>query len=214
MLHQANILIHVTAGIIGMIFAIIAYATMKGGKNHRLYGRLFLASLAIVILTAVNGVINFVDRPFLSVVTLQAAYMGWTGWRAVKRKTAPQTAMDAAVIFLTIAFIVRFFLGLNDANIVWNPAVVIYILIYLLIILLFDLVRYLRPGLITNSRFWVYDHVFRLTGAFTALFSAGFGTVLGDWAPWSQILPAIASTVWLFFAMWFYPRQFLQRASA
>ncbi|MEL7160836.1 MAG: hypothetical protein AAFN92_08760 [Bacteroidota bacterium] len=207
MLHQLNIALHVLAGIIAVGFGIVAYATHKGGAGHRRNGRLFLACLSVVILTAVNGLVNFVDRPFLAVVTLQSAYFGWTGWRAVKRKSQALGRIDLAVALFAAAVIAWFFWGISSANIVWDQRVVWYLLLYVLVILTFDLVRYFWPGLIRSSRFWLYDHLFRMTSAFTALFSAGVGTVMGDWVPWSQIIPAVAGTLWLLFALWYFPRQ-------
>lgn len=207
MLHELNIILHVLAGIVAMGFGVAAYANYKGGANHRRSGRFFLGFMAIVILTAVNGVINFVDRPFLSVVTLQSAYLAWSGWRAVKRKDQPLNWGDLLLVIVAGVFVAQFFWRMQSANIVWNQGVVWYLLLYLVVILAFDLLRYLLPALITSPRFWIYDHLFRMTGAFTALVSAGVGTMMGDWAPWSQIVPASLGTLWLFFALWYFPRK-------
>ncbi|MEM6769025.1 MAG: hypothetical protein AAF597_00455 [Bacteroidota bacterium] len=207
MLHQLNIFIHVLAGIIAMGFGVAAYATLNKGNRHRRFGRLFLVGMGVVILTAVNGVLNFVDRPFLTVVTLQSAYLAWTGWRAVIRKSQPLSRGDLGLILIATAFVIRFFWLLQGANIIWNQGVVWYLLAYLVAILAFDLIRYLRPILINNPRFWLYDHLFRMTGAFTALVSAGVGTVMGNWGSWSQILPATLGTLWLIFALGYFPRR-------
>lgn len=207
MLHQLNIIIHVLAGIIAMGFGVAAYANYKGGAGHRRSGQYFLGFMAVVILTAVNGVLNFVDRPFLSVVTLQSAYLAWSGWRAVKRKAKPLNRGDLLLIIIASIFVVRFFWIMQSANIVWNQGVVWYLLLYLVAILSFDLLRYLKPKLVASPRFWIYDHLFRMTGAFTALVSAGVGTVMGDWGAWSQIVPASLGTLWLFFALVYFPKR-------
>lgn len=207
MLHQLNIILHVAAGIIAMGFGVAAYASYKGGANHRRNGHLFLAFMAIVILTAVNGVLNFVDRPFLAVVTLQAAYLAWSGWRSVKRKTEPLNRGDLLLVVMAGIFVAQFFWRMQTANIVWSQGVVWYLLLYLVVILAFDLLRYFQPALITAPRFWIFDHLFRMTGAFTALVSAGVGTVMGDWGAWSQIVPASLGTGWLLFALWYFPQR-------
>ena len=59
MWHQINIFIHILAGIIGMFIAIGAYSSAKGGTSHRRFGRIFLILMAILIVTAFNGVLFF-----------------------------------------------------------------------------------------------------------------------------------------------------------
>lgn len=207
LLHSLNILLHVSAGIIAMVMGIIAYSSVKGGKAHRQYGRLFLAFISVVVLTALTGVIVFVDRPFLTIVTLQSAYMAYTGFRVVKLKSLPFRWPDLLVMAITTVFLVLFFVRMQDATILWNRKVVLYLLFYLCLILVFDLLRVFIPRLITSPRFWLYDHIFRITSAFTALVSAGTGTVLGGFEPWNQIIPAILGTFWLVFCLLYFPKR-------
>ncbi len=190
-----------------MVMGIIAYTSVKGGKAHRQYGRLFLTFISIVVLTALTGVLVFVDRPFLTIVALQSAYMAYTGFRVVKLKSLPFRWPDLLVMAITTAFLVLFFVRMQDATILWNRNVVRYLLFYLCLVLVFDFLRVLLPRLITNSRFWLYDHIYRVTSAFTALVSAGTGTVLGGFEPWNQIIPAILGTFWLIFCLLYFPKK-------
>jgi hypothetical protein len=206
-LHQINISIHVLSGLIAIIMGIIAYASVKGGTTHRKYGRWFLGFIGTTIATAALGVLIFRDRPFLTVVTVQAAYMAYTGFRVLKLKERPFQWMDVLVLVGIILLVVNFFYKLQSANIVWNQRVIWYILSYLCLILAFDLLRVLWPSLIKYPKFWLYDHVFRMTGAFTALVSAGVGTVMCGWEPWSQIVPAILATWWVIFCLVWFPRR-------
>lgn len=206
-MHQINISIHVLSGLIAIIMAIVAYASVKGGTTHRKYGRWFLAFITLTIATAALGVLVFRDRPFLTVVTLQAAYMAYTGFRVLKLKSRPFQLVDVLVLAGAILLVGNFFLKLQSANIVWNQRVVWYILLYLCLILAFDLLRVFWPGLIKQPKFWLYDHIFRMTGAFTALVSAGIGTVMSGWEPWSQIVPAFLATWWLVFCLIWFPRR-------
>lgn len=207
MLHSLNIILHVSAGIIAMAMGIVAYASVKGGKTHRKFGRLFLAFISVVILTAFTGVLVFVDRPFLTIVTLQAAYMAYTGFRVTRLKEQPFQLPDLVVMLIVLAFLGLFFLKMREATILWNQNIVSYILFYLCLILGFDLLRWLYPHLITSKGFWLYDHIYRVTGAFTALISAGAGTVMGGFEPWNQIIPAVLGTLWLIFCLFYFPRQ-------
>ncbi|MEM1357192.1 MAG: hypothetical protein AAGF89_03295, partial [Bacteroidota bacterium] len=111
------------------------------------------------------------------------------------------------LVAVSVAVLLGLFLWrLQTATIYWNRGIVYYLLFYLCLVLGFDLLRYFIPNLITNRRFWVYDHIFKLTSAFTALVSAGLGTVLGAYAPWSQIIPAVIATFWLIFCLIYFPR--------
>lgn len=193
---------------IAIVMGIIAYATVKGGTNHRKFGRLFLGFISITIATAALGVLIFRDRPFLTVVTVQAAYMAFSGFRVLKRKDGHFEWIDIAGLLAVILLVVNFFFKLQSANVVWSQQIVWYILSYLCVILAFDLLRVLRPGLIKHPRFWLYDHIFRMTGAFTALVSAGLGTVMVGWGVWTQIGPAIVATWWIIFCLIWFPRRY------
>ncbi|MEM9525498.1 MAG: hypothetical protein AAGA31_02765 [Bacteroidota bacterium] len=206
MLHQANILLHVFAGLIGIIFGILAYTSVKGSDNHRKYGRNFLWLMAIVVGTALLGTVFFIDRPFLTIVAFQSGYFAFSGWRAVKLKEERFRLWDLLVAVSVAVLLGLFLWRLQTATIYWNRGIVYYLLFYLCLVLGFDLLRYFIPNLITNRRFWVYDHIFKLTSAFTALVSAGLGTVLGAYAPWSQIIPAVIATFWLIFCLIYFPR--------
>lgn len=187
---------------------IIAYASVKGGANHRKYGRWFLGFISVTILTAALGVLIFRDRPFLTVVTVQAAYMAFSGFRALKRKNGPFEWIDVLVLAGITLLVGNFFYKLQSANIVWGQEVVWYLLFYLCFILAFDWLRVFWPRLVKQPRFWLYDHIFRMTGAFTALISAGLGTVLVGWGPWTQIGPAIVATWWIIFCLVWFPRRY------
>lgn len=204
MLHSANIILHVSAGIIAIAMGVVAYASIKGGKTHRKFGRLFLAFISVVIITAFAGVLVFVDRPFLTIVTLQAAYLSYTGFRVTKLKGDPFQWPDLIILLVTATILGLFFLKMQEATIFWNQKVVVYIIFYLSFILGFDLLRWFLPRLITSQRFWLYDHIYRVTGAFSALISAGVGTIMAGFEPWNQIVPAVMSTLWLVFCLvWF-----------
>lgn len=197
MLHNLNISLHVLAGLTAIIIATGAYASTKGGQRHRLFGRIFLLLMGIVILTALNGVLFFRDRPFLTVVTLQSFYFSYSGYRVLKTKSNGFQFVDFIVMVIVFGISASFVINMKSANILWNAKIVYYILFYLFLIVGFDMIRFFIPKLIPNPKFWVYDHIFKMTGAFTALISAGAGTVLSEFKPLNQILPAIFSTLWL-----------------
>ena len=206
MLHTVNITIHVLAAIVAIFIASIAYATEKGGATHRRYGRIFLGLMGIVIITALNGVLFFRDRPFLTIVTLLSFYTSYSGYRVLKTKARGFQWVDFVVMLMVLALATSFVIRIKSANVVWPAAVVYYMLAYVFAIVGFDMLRYAWPTLIRHQRFWVYDHIFKMTASFTALISAGVGTVLTGVGPYAQIVPAILATGWLVFCLVYFAK--------
>lgn len=207
MLQSINISIHILFGIIAIFIGLAPYLTEKGGRYHRLSGRLFLGLMAIVIITALNGVIFFRDRPFLTIVTLLSFYTSYSGYRVLKTKEKGFTQPDFMVMLLVIGMALYFVAHFKTANILWHASVVYYLLGYVFVIVGFDLIRYFFPNLIRVKNFWLYDHIYKMTASFSALISAGAGTVLVAYEPYNQILPAIFSTIWLVFCLLYFPRR-------
>ncbi|MEO1450902.1 MAG: hypothetical protein AAFV07_15340, partial [Bacteroidota bacterium] len=62
----------------------------------------------------------------------------------------------------------------------------------LLIVVLWDWGRYFIPSTkYRQNRLWLYEHIYKMISAFTALLSAFFGTVLPSLQPHSQYLPSV-----------------------
>jgi len=160
-----------------------------------------------VVATALIGVLFFVNRPFLTVVSLQSAYFSWFGWRAVQLKGQPFNRWDGLALLFIIGMGIRFLFHINNEQVLWNANIVRYILIYLFLFVGFDLFRFLFPKLIRHPRLWLFDHIYKMTSAFGALVSAGMGTVLKHWEPYNQIVPAIATTAWLVFCLIYFTRR-------
>ncbi len=207
MLHSINIFIHVLFGIIAIFIAIIPYASEKGGIVHRRYGRIFLFLIAVVVLTALNGVLFFRDRPFLTVVTLLSFYTSYSGYRVLKTKEKGFQSIDFGVMLLVFSIALYFVYNIKTANLLWDKKVIYYLLGYVFAIVGFDILRFFLPNLITIKKFWLYEHIYKITASFTALISAGIGTVFSAWKPYNQIVPAILSTFWLLFCLIYFPKK-------
>ncbi len=207
MLQSINISIHILFGTIAIFIGLAPYFTKKGGHYHRLFGRLFLGLMAIVIITALNGVIFFRDRPFLTIVTLLSFYTSYSGYRVLKTKEAGFTQPDFMVMLLIIGMACYFVAHFQTANILWHASVVYYLLGYVFVIVGFDLIRYFFPNFIRIKNFWLYEHIYKMTASFSALISAGLGTVFAAYEPYNQIVPAIFSTILLIFCLLYFPKR-------
>ncbi len=192
MLHTINIYLHVFAGTLGMIIGIIPLIVKKGGQQHLRFGKIFLVLIGITIFTAFNGVLFFRDRPFLTLITLLSMYSAISGFRALKYKERGPGGFDLCLVIFMLGAGVLFLYKMNTSNLVWNKGVILYTVGYLGFYCLYDLLRIFK--VIRLARLWLIEHIVKMTGAFTALFSAASGTVLAFWQPYNQIISAALGT--------------------
>lgn len=79
--------LHVVAGTVALVAGSAALLTKKGGRRHRLAGRLFLRSVAVVVGT-VFALLPFgagTFRLLLTLVAVFSGYLAFSGYRALDR---------------------------------------------------------------------------------------------------------------------------------
>jgi len=212
--HTANVAVHVSFGTICLLLGLFSLVTTKGGRQHIRVGRYFLASLAVVIATAIVGVLAFGFRAFLGVITILAAYEAYSGYRALKVRSTGPLLQDAAASVAGIGAAVLFVVYLHSVHIPWAPVVIYSTLGTLVLVAGYDLVRFAFPK-DWFQRTWYYEHLVKMIGAYTAVVSAFSGTVLEKWQPYSQILPSILGlAAVLGFIIYFRRRKGLALAAA
>lgn len=199
-MHQINISIHVIAGVLALCVGIISYASIKGERVHRRYGRIFLGLMGVVILTATIGVVFFRDRPFLTVITIQSFYMATSGFRALKYKQQGPGIIDLGLVVLLLGAGGLFVWDMQTANIVWDGRLVYYLLTFLFAVGVYDVLRIFN--VINWPNAWLPEHFLKMTSAYTALFSAGMGTVLPNLGAYTQIVSAMMGTALLIGVIW------------
>ncbi len=212
MFHEINIIIHVCAGVLGCLIGVLAYTSKKGGKWHIYAGRVFLTAMAIVVVTAVIGVTFFRDRPFLTLITIQSFYMTTSGFRALKYKKRGPGIPDLLLVFVLMSAGAAFVWNMEQANIVWHGSIVFYLLSVLFAVGVYDLMRISK--ILRWPKAWLPEHFLKMTSAYTALFSAGLGTILPDMGPLTQILPASAGTLLLIGVIWRFRKAFRRTSKA
>jgi len=118
MLETATLLIHVAAGIVAVLAGIGALATEKGGLAHRRAGRVFVASMAVVVGTVFPLVaLDPSDfRVFLALVAVFSGYLAFSGYRVLARKRPASEA--SAIDWLGALAVVVACLGLGGWGLV------------------------------------------------------------------------------------------------
>ena len=113
---------HVVAGVVALLAGLVALATEKGGDRHRLAGRTYVRSMAVVVATVpVLLAFDPTDpfRQFLLLVAVFSGYLVFSGYRVLSRKR-PAAGADA-VDWLAAGSVVAASVGLG----VWGLALVV-----------------------------------------------------------------------------------------
>tara|TARA_R110002051_G_scaffold276573_1_gene337903 strand:- start:43 stop:699 length:657 start_codon:yes stop_codon:yes gene_type:complete len=192
--HQINIWIHIIAGIIAISFAVIILIKTKGNKLHKKLGIIFLTFLAVVILTGLIGSIIIRGNPYLLVLTVLSGYYGFSGFRIIKTKSNIPEKLDIVIAIANLSLGIYFIDYLKSSVMFWNPIVIYSTFGALFIIIAYDFLRYLIPSSRYNN-LWLYEHIYKMIAAFTALLAAAVGTFFPNHQPYSQLFPSVIGTL-------------------
>jgi hypothetical protein len=192
--HTLNVVVHITFGSVALIAGLIPLLTAKGGRWHVRFGRWFLVTLAVVVVTAAIGIAFFGFRAFLGIITLLSAYEAYSGYRALRIRVTGPNVYDALISVAALASAGVFIAYIRSVHLPWSPAIIYPTLGALLAVGVYDLSRFAFPKR-WFAKTWFYEHLVKMMGAYSAVVSAFSGTVLARWQPYSQILPSLLGTV-------------------
>ena len=101
-LFKIALILHISAGAIALFVGPGAMVTIKGGKWHRFWGKIYVTAMGIVALTAF-GMAYYHPNPFLGMVGVFSFYLAFSGWRILKRKRGAETLPPNALDFIAPA---------------------------------------------------------------------------------------------------------------
>ena len=207
LLHQSNIIIHVLTGTVALVFGLIALLSLKGGKIHNRSGRIFLMFIVVVVLTALIGVFVFKRNSFLLLITILSAYVAFSGYRTLKTKSNQAKKLDIIVSILSLLILAYFLYYFKSIDMYWSPIVIYSTVGAQIVIIAYDFFRYLiSREFYIKKKFWIYEHIYKMTSAFTAILSAFSGTVFEQYQPHSQYLPSVFGTLAIFAFMIYFSK--------
>jgi hypothetical protein len=204
--HIANIVVHVVAGTLGLVFGFAQLVGRKGKGHHAARGRVFLTCVWIVVATASIGLIAFRFVAFLGVITLLVAYWAYSGYRALQIRDTGPTMHDALASCAGLGAAAAFIVCVQHATFPWAPVVIYSTLASLVFVCTYDLVRFSFPAR-WYRRLWLTEHIVKMLGAHGALAAAFSGTVLAAWQPISQVAPSVLWTAAMVGYAAYYRRQ-------
>lgn len=189
-LHAINVWTHIGAGALALAIGLISLGTRKGGAVHRRAGRIFVGFAAVVIGTAIVGVVFFAPPPALIAATLAAGYQYLSSLRALALRDRPPGVVDAVLALAGLAGCAALYFAMNTGTASWPPAIGYSTIGYISCLALYDLSRHAwGPAWLAHVR--PLDHGLKMTGAYFAMASAGIGNVFRDYQPWSQLGPSM-----------------------
>ncbi|OJJ14832.1 hypothetical protein BKI52_40450 [marine bacterium AO1-C] len=194
LVHSANIVIHVIAGSLALLLGTFALITPKRKGAHTRNGQIFLWLLSFVIITGLIGVFGFGRNTFLLVITVLSGYFGFSGYRTLQTRSNQPKTLDIAVALLALITVSYFLYYFKSIGMIWSPVIIYSTVGTLFMVVGYDFLRYLIPSH-RYKQLWLYEHIFKMIGAFSALLSAFSGTVFENYQPYSQFLPSVLGTL-------------------
>jgi hypothetical protein len=188
--HTVNVSIHVLFGTIGLLVGLVALFYQNRPQQHSRYGRYFLYILTVVVATAFVGIFFFRSNSFLLILSLLGGYVGYSGYRTVRLREHRAASFDVLLAGSVLMAGGVYLRSMQLAGGNWSPAVVYPTLSALVLVVSYDLLKYF--WLFRRLRtWWLYEHIYKMMSAYSALLSAFSGTVLSQYKPYSQILPTV-----------------------
>jgi len=198
--------IHISAGTLALVLAPLAMLTVKGGRAHRLWGKIYFWSMAVVASTAV-GMGLWRPKIFLALLAVFSFYMAFAGYRALSRKRPAQgqgaAALDWAAALVTFAVsAVLVVLGLVRPGPSWQRLGIVPVVFGALGMILagLDIGKFVRPPADRNA--WWFAHMGGMLGSYIATVLA-FSVVNFTFLPiavrwlWPTVIGTPLIAVWV-----------------
>ena len=168
--------VHVVAGTMALLVALVPMLTAKGGGTHRRWGQVYFWAMAVVALTAV---ILAIWRPvvFLALLAVFSFYSAFYGYRALSRKRPREgqgsTSLDwAAAVAMLAASAAMAVLGITRPSPAWERVGIVPVVfgVFGMILAGLDFRRFVRPPEDRNA--WWFAHMRGMLGSYIATVTA------------------------------------------
>jgi len=173
-IESLSLWVHIAGGTVAVFAGVVALVTEKGGRRHRGAGKIFLASMGVVVAT-VFGLVVIDPTTFRIVLTLVAVFSGYlafSGYRVLARKRSPGSAHP--VDWLAAGSVVAACLALGG----WGAVRALDGDSFGIVMVVFGIIgvafggleiRQFRSG---SAGEWLVDHLQRMIAAYIATISA------------------------------------------
>jgi uncharacterized membrane protein len=202
-IHQLNIATHVAAGSLGILLGLYLLATQKATARHRRIGRVFVASAAVVCVTAIVGTIFFRFMPLFAVLSLLVPYLLMSGWHAIYTREAGPNRIDAVLLVIGVIGACALVPILATASRApGSSSLVAYSTLgALAFVMAYDAARWVFPRR-WHATTWRLEHIYKILSSLFGMMSAAIGNIFQT--TFAQLAP---SAIGLVVGLWFMVRQ-------
>ncbi len=217
-LHSVFLASHIGAGVLALISGILPIITFKGGKLHRLSGKLFFWSMFWLFFTSVLSFFFFRGTFFLLVIGVFSFHVCFTGYRVLYRKKPGQeTWLDwtGAIATLVAGIGIELYAVWLFQKYGLGPMTILSIVfgIFTISNALSD-IKMFRMKHVDDKMWWFYHHMSAMCGAVIAAYTAFLVNAVGPlvhdmpmgWMIW--LLPAIIGAPGISFWKRYYMKKF------
>ncbi len=198
--------IHVLAGVVALFVAPGALLTVKGGRAHRRWGKIYFWAMTVVAATAV---VLGVWRPnvFLALLAVFSFYLAFSAYRVLGRKRPDRgdgpTGLDWTAALLTGAASAALIgLSVTRPSAVWQQLGLVPVVFGAIGLILAgrDIWSFVRPPADRNA--WWFAHMTGMLASYIAAVSA-FSVVNFTFLPttvrwlWPTVIGTPAITIWI-----------------
>ena len=190
LLLDALLLLHIAAGLACLVVGpFLMLNKPKGGAIHKRWGRVFLRLISVLGGTAIL-LLLVRPNPFFFSLSVLSFYFVFSGWRVLAwRKNGTVYWTDYAAAFSTLATGVAGIVGSQNGVFGRDAVLVLGTLGFAVVAAAYDLWRIRGGANGPLARFWIVEHLTKMSGATIAVASAFSGTVL-------TLLPVAFAQTW------------------
>lgn len=221
--------IHIACGVIGFVCAPVALIAAKGGRTHRLWGKIYFWAMAGVAVTALT--LSFaLPVYFLAMVSIFSFYAAFAAYRILYLKDLPRGGRphiyDWAAAILTIASsFLLFLMGFLEPRMMHVGLIQVAGHTISIVSVVFGLLgmrlgssslqTFLKPP--TDRTFWWFHHLQGMIASYIAAMTAFSSVNLSRWfgaAWWVWLWPTMVGAPAIYLWSRYYKKKFSRKRSA
>jgi hypothetical protein len=204
----ALLFVHIGAGFCAVLIGVLPVLSRKGSRLHRRSGRIFATLMTVLLICAWGMTALRPDAYFLG-LSSTASLTLFSGLRVLGRKRPDLRPGERArpldwIVTLGAAAIGVLVIGLAGSGRGSGPPQILIALAWGVLSLAgWDLWRFARPrDWPFSPELWLYEHLWKMLGAWSAVLSAFSGNFLSFLPPpWSALWPTVVfqslTVVWI-----------------
>ena len=168
-------IIHILAGATALVSGLLAMLTLKGGKAHRLNGKIYFWSMGIIFVSSLYMAL-FKEMIFFVLIALFSFQAAFNGYRILYLKKLPQGQKAGALDYIGLivgGLAAIFMLYVGIINTIHNNQSGIVLLVFGAFYTLGiwnEYRKFQKPP--TEKMFWYYKHIGQMGGAYIATVTA------------------------------------------